>query len=136
MKIRLASICVLFTILIISSVLCATNKLSATPSKPAANEAQELLDNLSFTVPDTAAPNKSCGIYIYTELPFEYLQVSAVGILRDTNEAIDLMANRQLENDAWLIFENLQDYSSAMATFQYVCEETVLAERTINLLAG
>ena len=136
MKIRLASICVLFTILIISSVLCATNKLSATPSKPAANEAQELLDNLSFTVPDTAAPNKSCGIYIYTELPFEYLQVSAVGTLRDTNELHDLLGNQQLENDAWLIFENLQDYSSAMATFQYVCEETVLAERTINLLAG
>lgn len=136
MKIRLASICVLFTIFIISAVSCATNNLSAAPAKPTDDEAQEFLDNLSLTAPDTAAPNKSCGIYIYTELPFEYLQVSAVGILRDTNETIDLMANRQLENDAWLIFENLQDYSSAMATFQYVCEETVLAERTINLLAG
>lgn len=97
-------------------------------------QANDALDEIYIAAGPSKVPNPSCGIVLPADLPMEYVEIKATGVLKENDQTVDLLEGKEIVPDEWIVFEDLNQYSKAECTISIVWEGTIFGTGTIDLL--
>ncbi len=96
-------------------------------------EVDEALDRIYIAGVDNV-PSPSCGFCLPAGIPMDYLEITATGVLKDTNETVDLLDGKEIAPDEWVVFEDLNQYSKAECTIKIKADQGIYSSGRIDLL--